>query len=252
MAEKQRWSREHDACRGWGPEDDHHPCASPHLPHNAGGRCIRCYALERKRIGQDRDIFLSVNDEVLPGDPRPDQGKVQVPTMVNGQQRSAIEPDVAKRLARFGSEPTSAPPASVPPPPARATKAATDGAPHFEVFTIVGGMAKEIGPSLTIRRDGRLSINRVALDALDHPVFVELLFDRERRILGVRKSSSGVAHARMIGREKSAPVRGYVSVKPLLAHYGLTGALAQRGATTRYGDVLAVQLVPAEQQTKGR
>lgn len=118
----------------------------------------------------------------------------------------------------------------------------TDDAPQFEVFTLVGPV-KEAGPALTIRSDGRLSMNAAALDALGQPIYVELLYDKARQVLGVRKASATVAHARRVGAEKSAPGRGYVGLKALLAHFKMVGGRAKQGTTKQYGDVLAVELV---------
>lgn len=245
------WSRDHERCQGWDDAEGHHACTSPTLPHAGGGRCTRCYAMHRNAAGLNRDFFPSVNDEVFPGDPRPVAVVVKEPVMVNGQRDTPkIDRDVVTSLGRFASE--AGDQAVIAPDPVKAPRVAvkTD-APNFEVFTIIGGTPKEVGPSLTIRRDGRLSINKAALDALGAPVFIELLYDRERRILGIRKSSSTVPHAKMIGQEKSAPGRGYIGLKALLVHYGVVGARAAQGETKQYGDVLAVQLTLPE-QAKGR
>jgi hypothetical protein len=50
-------------------------------------------------------------------------------------------------------------------------------------------------PLVTIQKKGVLSLNRAAYVALDNPEAVELLYDRETRLIGLRKIDSSVDHA---------------------------------------------------------
>lgn len=227
---KERWSREYDACRGWGPEGDRQACETPHLPHNAGGRCVRCYAMQRRLTGQGRDLFPSINDIEFPGEGIVNRRERLAPMARElGQGTAVVDRDAAKSLARF----TATNGAEV---------VTVEAEPQFEVFTIVG-QVKESGPTLTLRADGRVSINRAAFELLGRPALVELLYDKGRAVLGLRASSPTVPHARTLLGEKSAPDRRYVGARALLRFYGIIGARVKPGTTRQYGDVLAVELV---------
>lgn len=241
------WSREYTRCQGWADADGQHACTSPRLPHAGGGRCTRCYALHRKATGPIRDCFPSINDAVLPGE-GPVATRVRETTMVNGQRDTPkIDRDVAASLGRFKVGDAAE---AVAPAPALAPAQQTSAA-GFEVFTL-SGQTHTMEPSLTLRKDGRLSINRAAIAALGSPDAVELLYDPARRLLGLRECAPTLAHARPLLSE-SKGARVYVAVRALLAHHGIPHArTASRFAPAAwYGDVLAVQLA-TDEQAKGR
>lgn len=50
-------------------------------------------------------------------------------------------------------------------------------------------------PLITIQKKGIFSLNRAAYDALGTPDVVELLYDRDSRLVGIRKVSKSVRHA---------------------------------------------------------
>ena len=50
-------------------------------------------------------------------------------------------------------------------------------------------------PFVTIQKKGVLSLNRAAHAALGEPEAVELLYDRESRLIGMRKVDSSLEHA---------------------------------------------------------
>jgi hypothetical protein len=235
------WSRNHAACIGWGLPGEHHACTSPSLPHAGGGRCTRCYQLQKKAEGAGRDPFTSINDVEFPGEGSVNRRERLAPmAKENGRGTAVVDGDVERSLQRFAAPMAELQAPSAPP---------ADGAPQFEVFTIVG-QVKETGPTLTLRADGRVSMNRAALELLGRPALVELLYDKGRAILGIRASSATVPHARILLGEKSAPDRRYVGARALLRFYGIVGARVKPGTTKQYGDVLAVELVmPA---AKGR
>lgn len=66
--------------------------------------------------------------------------------------------------------------------------------PEFETFTrrMIPLVKK---PSVTIQKRGTLSINQAAFVALGSPKAVELLFDKTRRIIGMRPVDPTVEHA---------------------------------------------------------
>jgi len=64
----------------------------------------------------------------------------------------------------------------------------------FEVFTKkMAPLGKQ--PSVTIQKRGLISINRSAHALMGEPVAVELLYDREQRIVGLRPATEDVPHA---------------------------------------------------------
>lgn len=66
-------------------------------------------------------------------------------------------------------------------------------------------------PEVTIQRKGIISINRPAYEALGEPEAVELLYDRERRLVGLRKVDVGVPYGyqlRSLGRGSTWLVSG--------------------------------------------
>jgi hypothetical protein len=66
--------------------------------------------------------------------------------------------------------------------------------PEFETFTrrLIPLVKK---PSVTIQKRGILSFNKAAYVALGSPKAVELLFDKSRRIIGIRPVDPTVDHA---------------------------------------------------------
>lgn len=56
-------------------------------------------------------------------------------------------------------------------------------------------LTPSIEPSVTIQKKGVFSLNRAAYDALGKPDAVELLYDRETRLIGMRKVGKTVAHS---------------------------------------------------------
>lgn len=197
-----RWSRDHDACRGWGPEDQPNPCQTTGALHAAKGRCTRCDSKHRRWL-EDRAVMEEA-----------------------GYPADTLAPAPAAEKA-----------APRPAPEARTLPA---NAPRFEVFTFVGP-ADQVGPSLALRKDGRLSINQAAYELLGAPAHVELLYASKERVLGIRAAPATVAHARAVRQEKTQ-ARRYVTVRPLLAYHHLDVATIASGPTTQYGDVLAVAL----------
>lgn len=50
-------------------------------------------------------------------------------------------------------------------------------------------------PSITIQRKGIMSINRAGFALMDSPAAVELLYDRDRHVIGLRPADQTVPHA---------------------------------------------------------
>jgi hypothetical protein len=86
--------------------------------------------------------------------------------------------------------------------------------PQFEVFK-KRSKPRNGQPYVTIQRSGALSINTAAYEALDSPKAVELLYDQQERIMGIRPADAG--------SEFAYPIRGvrgsYVFSGIAFTHY---------------------------------
>jgi hypothetical protein len=85
-------------------------------------------------------------------------------------------------------------------------------------------------PSITIQKRGTLSLNVAAFTALDSPDAVELLYDRDHRLMALRKVDPGAAHAyqvRALGRG-AVNSTWLISGMAFTAHYGIPTEVARR------------------------
>lgn len=112
--------------------------------------------------------------------------------------------------------------------------------PNFETFTKrLIPLVKQ--PSLTIQKRGTMSINKAAHVALGEPEAVELLYDADEKIIGIRGVDREVGHA--------YPLRGtpndssYVlSGRAFTAYYGIPTVESTRFEAAMIDDVLCVDL----------
>jgi hypothetical protein len=82
-------------------------------------------------------------------------------------------------------------------------------------------------PAVTFQRRGTVSLNRAAYDALGEPTTVELLFDRERKLMALNKVATDTAHAypvRPFGKGNTFLVSG----KAFMKFYGIEIGPARR------------------------
>ncbi|MBE7188990.1 hypothetical protein [Jatrophihabitans endophyticus] len=114
--------------------------------------------------------------------------------------------------------------------------------PDFEVFD-KSVLHHGHGPAVTILKGRVLSLNRDAYVALEQPGAVELLFDRKKRIIGLRAVDPSVPHAcfvRSSGRSSNAP--HLVSAMAFLAHYEIDTSESRRWRCWVEDDVLCLNL----------
>ena len=76
-------------------------------------------------------------------------------------------------------------------------------------------------PLITIQKKGIFSLNRAAYDALGTPDAVELLYDRESRLIGMRKVSKSVAHAYTVRAFGKSGMSWLVTGTAFLNYYDL-------------------------------
>ena len=97
-------------------------------------------------------------------------------------------------------------------------------------------------PTLTIQKRGSLSLNSAAFEALGSPKHVELLFDQDERLIGIRKTTAAMPHAypiRGVGKNGATHV---VSGKAFLAYYDIPRDVARRWIAKKQDDLLVVDL----------
>ena len=96
-------------------------------------------------------------------------------------------------------------------------------------------------PSVTLQRRGILSINRAAFDMIGAPESVELLFDRDRQIIGLRGADDDVPHAYNVrkGKDNGPAV---VACMAFTQHYGVDTTTSRRYVPTVEDGILCVDL----------
>ena len=112
--------------------------------------------------------------------------------------------------------------------------------PAFEVFTHRGRQGGG-GSFVTVQRRGSFALTPAADQLLGRPEAVELLYDRETRVMGFRAVASSVAHAYRVRSQKATASR-LVSGKSFTRHYGIATDTARRYPASMIGDVLAIEL----------
>jgi hypothetical protein len=110
----------------------------------------------------------------------------------------------------------------------------------FETFTRQRRVGRQ--PYVTIQKKGVISINQAAFDALDSPEFVELLYDRDARLVALRKVDSSVEHRYQV----RAPVEGHatwvISGAAFVSYYEIDASTSVRRPARTEGDLLIIDL----------
>ena len=99
-------------------------------------------------------------------------------------------------------------------------------------------------PFLTIQRKGVFSLNRAAFEALGSPDAVELLYDSEARLIGLRKVDGGLEHAyavRRLGRGGTESTF-LVSGTAFTNYYGIETPASIRRSGRMEGDMMVIDL----------
>ena len=100
--------------------------------------------------------------------------------------------------------------------------------------------------TITVQRRGTLSLSGQAVDLLiegeEKPdqIPIELLYDRDRRVIGVRKAPKKM-NAHLLRRQGSSSI--YLIAGSLFcAHYGIDTSVARRYRAKRHGDIVGICL----------
>lgn len=120
----------------------------------------------------------------------------------------------------------------------------------FEVFTKrMIPLSKD--PSVTIQKKGIISMNASAYAGLGEPKFVELLYDAERRIVGIRGLDQEVDHAYPIRKSGANDGSILVSGIAFANHYEIPTEVATRRKAHFEEGVLCVDLNDPGIEVKG-
>jgi hypothetical protein len=97
-------------------------------------------------------------------------------------------------------------------------------------------------PAITIQRRGALSLNTAAFEAIGSPDYIELLYDRDERLIGIKGSDEDTPHAYMVrGTGKNEATR-VVSGKAFLTYYDIPRDVARRWIAEERDDMLVIDL----------
>ena len=110
----------------------------------------------------------------------------------------------------------------------------------FEVFTPEA--AAESGPAhVSIQKQGIIAFNRAAFASLGEPKAIELLYDRERSLVGLRGVDASAPHALRV-RTSSAGGTYVVSAARFVRHYGIPNDVGRRWSAQSEGDLLFIDI----------
>ena len=95
-------------------------------------------------------------------------------------------------------------------------------------------------PYVTIQRKGIFSLNRAAYEALGSPESVELLYDRDERLIGIHKVDPSMDHAYIVRTQRGA--NWLISGRAFMNYYEVDVSEPRRRMAQMQGDVLVVDL----------
>ncbi len=113
----------------------------------------------------------------------------------------------------------------------------------FEVFKRQR-LAPDKDPLITIQKKGIFSLNQIAYEALGKPEAVELLYDRDARIIGLRKVDASVQHAYRV-RPFGSGATWLVSGTAFTKYYEIDLSVPIRYTARKERDMLVIDLKDA-------
>mgnify|MGYP001362516550 CR=1 FL=1 len=97
-------------------------------------------------------------------------------------------------------------------------------------------------PHITIQKKGIFSLNRAAYDALGSPDTVELLYDREARLIALRKVAKSVTHAYKVRAFGKSGMTWLVSGAAFMNYYDIPWSGPVRRTARAEKDMLVLDL----------
>lgn len=111
----------------------------------------------------------------------------------------------------------------------------------FEVFNKrVAPLGKE--PSVTIQKRGIFSFNGAAHKLIDNAETVELLFDRENNIIGIRPATASPNAYQIRNQSKSRTGLTLLSASAFTQYYGIDTSVSRRWRPTLKDGILCIDL----------
>lgn len=106
-------------------------------------------------------------------------------------------------------------------------------------------------PIVAIQKRGILSLNQAAFEALSSPPAVELLFDRESRMVGLRGVDTAAPHAYTVRKQPGANTY-VVSAKSFVKAYDIPTDVTRRYRADFADGVLSIDLRKAGLEIQSR
>lgn len=114
----------------------------------------------------------------------------------------------------------------------------------FETFYRSTTQVRDAPPSITIQRRGLLSLNSAAYRALGAPAAVELLFEAEERIVGLRATDPHESHSAMVRSARSGRPPFLISATAFVRYYEIDTSTAVRRPAYLRDNILCIDLAP--------
>ena len=105
-------------------------------------------------------------------------------------------------------------------------------------------VASTTSPFVTLQKRGPFGLNRSAYEVLGRPEAVELLYDRDEHIIGLKPVSPTEPYAFPVRPQGSRErISNFlVAGQSFTKHYGIDTSVARRYAAEMQGDILTVDL----------
>ncbi len=105
-------------------------------------------------------------------------------------------------------------------------------------------------PTVTVQKRGLLSLNRAAHALIGSPDFVELLWDGERRIIGLRPTSESNPNAYPARPQSASPNKGPILVAGSIftRYYDINTDESRRWIVSAQDNILCVDLTKDSQK----
>ncbi|PZS13022.1 MAG: hypothetical protein DLM57_17740 [Pseudonocardiales bacterium] len=117
--------------------------------------------------------------------------------------------------------------------------------PNFETFSRQLLPLKS-DPYVTLLKRGTIALNRSAFAALDEPDAVELLYDRERDIVGLRPIDPKADHANYVRRSSPSPSGPWlISAMAFTKFYDIDTSVSRRWAAHLDAGILCADISTA-------
>ena len=120
----------------------------------------------------------------------------------------------------------------------------------FEVFNKRNApLAK--APSVTIQKRGIMSINKAAHGLIDEAETVELLYDRDEQIIGIRAAALSPNAYQIRPQSNRDTGQAILSATAFAQYYGIDTEVSRRYQPTLRGDILCIDLKGPFSEVRG-